>query len=35
MNYLHFIQTSSSIAGIAMLYIGSRWLKQYLWTLVR
>ena len=35
MNYLQFIQTSSSIAGIAMLYIGSRWLKQYLWTLVR
>ena len=34
MNYLYFVQTSSAIAGIAMIYMGSRWLKQYLWTLV-
>ena len=34
MNYLNFVQTTSAVAGIAMIYIGSRWLKQYLWTLV-
>lgn len=35
MNYLNFVQTTSAIAGIAMIYMGSRWLKQYLWALVR
>lgn len=35
MNYLDFVQTTSAMAGIAMVVIGSRWLKQYLRTLFR
>ena len=35
MNYLNFVQTTSAMASIAMIVIGSRWLKRYLWTLVR
>ena len=35
MNYLNLMQSSSAIAGIAFIFMGSRWLKQYLWTLVR
>ena len=34
MNYLNFVQTTSAIAGIAMIYMGSRRLKEYLWSLV-
>ena len=32
MNFLEFAQTTSAISGIAMILIGSRWLKQYLRT---
>lgn len=35
MNYLNFVQTTSALAGIAMIFLGSRWLKYYLRTLVR
>lgn len=35
MNILEFAHTSSAIAGIAMILIGSRWLKLYLRTLFR
>ena len=35
MNTLEFAHTSSAIAGIAMILIGSRWLKLYLRTLIR
>lgn len=35
MNILEFAQTTSAIAGIAMIVIGSRWLKQYLRTVIR
>lgn len=35
MNILEFAHTTSAIAGVAMLFIGSRWLKQYLRTLYR
>ena len=34
MNYLHFFQSTSAIAGIAMICIDSRWLKAYLWNLI-
>ena len=34
MNYLHILQSSSAVAGIAMIYMGSQWLKQYLWSLI-
>lgn len=30
MNYMDFVQTTSAVAGIAMILMGSRWLKQYL-----
>lgn len=35
MNYLNFVQTTAAMASIAMIVIGSRWLKRYLRTLVR
>ena len=35
MNILEFAHTTSAIAGVAMVLIGSRWLKQYLRTLCR
>ncbi len=35
MNILEFAHTTSAIAGVAMVLIGSRWLKQYLRTLYR
>lgn len=35
MNILEFAQTSSAIAGIAMILIGSRRLKEYLRTSFR
>jgi len=35
MNYLNFVQTTSAIALITMIFMGSRWLKQYLRTLIR
>lgn len=35
MNILEFAQTTSAIAGIAMIVIGSRWLKLYLRTVIR
>ena len=34
MNYLNIIQSTSAIAGIAMICLGSRWLKAYLWSLI-
>lgn len=30
MNYMEIVQTSSAIAAITMILIGSRWLKLYL-----
>lgn len=35
MNILEFAHTTSAIAGIAMILIGSRWLKLYLRTMLR
>ena len=35
MNILEFAHTTSAIAGITMILIGSRWLKLYLRSLVR
>lgn len=35
MNFLEFAQTTSAIAGIAMIVMGARWLKLYLRNMVR
>jgi hypothetical protein len=35
MNYLNLMQSASAIAGVAFVFMGSRRLKSYLWTLVR
>lgn len=35
MNFLDFVQTTSAIAGIAMIVMGQRWLKHYLRTMIR
>ena len=34
MDHLHFLQSSSAVAAIAMIVIGSRWLKRYLLDLI-
>jgi len=34
MNVTNFVQTTSAMASITMLFIGSRWLKQYLLSLL-
>lgn len=34
MHYLNFVQASSAVAAIAMILIGSRWLKEYLLSLI-
>lgn len=34
MQAMNFLQASSAVAAIAMVLIGSRWLKQYLLGLI-
>lgn len=35
MNFLEFAHTTAAVAGIAMIVMGSRWLKLYLRTMLR
>lgn len=34
MYFAEMVQTMSALAGIAMILIGSAWLKSYLWAML-